>query len=110
VDISRSNPAIAYAFGALGATAYLYQRTAAGAWVSIATPAGLSTGQAWYDWFLGVSPDNHLQIYLGAIEAYRGTFSGGAWAWITISNKAGDDIHPINIVLPLIPPMPTIFT
>ena len=94
VDISRSNPAIAYAFGASGATAYLYQRTAAGAWVSITKPGGLSTGQAWYDWFLAVSPDNPLQIYLGAIEAYRGTFSAGTWTWVVISNKAGDDIHP----------------
>ena len=94
VDIARSNPAVAYAFGASGATSYLYQRTAAGAWVAITKPAGLSTGQAWYDWFLAVSPDNHLQIYLGAIEAYRGTFSAGAWTWVVISNKAGDDIHP----------------
>ncbi|MBC7886265.1 MAG: hypothetical protein H7Z13_00130 [Ferruginibacter sp.] len=94
VDISRSNPAFAYAFGASGAVSYLYQRNAAGAWVSITKPGGLSTSQAWYDWFLAVSPDNHLQIYLGAIEAYRGTFAGGVWTWVTISNKAGDDIHP----------------
>ena len=94
VDIARSNPAMAYAYGAAGATGYLYQRTAAGAWVSIGLPGGLSTGQAWYDWFLAVSPDNAFQIYLGAIEAYRGTFANGAWAWVTISNKAGDDIHP----------------
>jgi hypothetical protein len=93
-EISRSNPAVAYAFGAAGATAYLYQRNAAGAWASIPLPAGLSTGQAWYDWFLTVSPDNHLQVYLGAIEAYRGTFQLGAWNWVTISNKTGDDIHP----------------
>jgi photosystem II stability/assembly factor-like uncharacterized protein len=94
VDISRSNPAIAYAFGASGASGFLYQRTAAGAWVSVALPAGLSTGQAWYDWFLAVSPDNESQIYLGAIEAYRGTLVGTSWTWITISNKSGDDIHP----------------
>lgn len=94
VAIASSNPAVAYAFGASGTTAYLYQRSAAGAWASIPLPAGLSTGQAWYDWFLAVSIDNANQIYLGAIEAYRGTFSGGAWAWVTISNKAGDDIHP----------------
>lgn len=94
VDISRSNPAVAYAFGASGASALLYRRNAAGVWQSVAPPAGLATGQAWYDWFLAVSPDTDAQIYLGAIEVYRGTLSGAAWSWVTISNKAGDDIHP----------------
>ena len=94
VQISRSNPAFAYALGAAGTTAYLYQRNAAGVWAAIPAPPGISTGQAWYDWFLGISPDNHLQIYVGAIEAYRGTFLLGAWNWVTISNKTGDDIHP----------------
>lgn len=94
VAISRSNPAIAYAFGANGANAFLYQRNAAGAWSLVGNPPGLSTGQAWYDWFLDISTDNPNQIYLGAIEAYRGTLTGANWAWVTISNKAGDDIHP----------------
>ena len=94
VAISRSNPAIAYAFGANGANAFLYQRSAAGTWTLIGNPPGLSTGQAWYDWFLEISTDNSNQIYLGAIEAYRGTLSGTSWTWVTISNKAGDDIHP----------------
>jgi len=94
VDISRSNPAIAYAFGALGATCYLWRRNAAGTWAAIGNPTGVSTGQAWYDWFLAVSPDNADQIYCGAIEAHRGTLAGGTWTWLTISNKGGDDIHP----------------
>jgi photosystem II stability/assembly factor-like uncharacterized protein len=59
-------------------------------------PAGVSTGQAWYDWFLAVSPDRDGQIYLGAIEAYRGDLAGTSWTWLTISNKgaSGDSIHP----------------
>lgn len=93
VDISRSNPSVAYAFGASGAVSYLWRR-AGGVWTAITKPAGLSTSQAWYDWFLAVSPDNDSQIYLGAIEAYRGTLSAGVWNWLTISNKAGQDIHP----------------
>jgi ligand-binding sensor domain-containing protein len=94
VDISRSNPAVAYAFGASGATAFLYRRNSSGAWQSTTPPSGLNTRQAWYDWFLAVSPDTDTQIYLGAMEVYRGTLSGTSWSWITISNKAGDDIHP----------------
>ncbi|GAB2546602.1 WD40/YVTN/BNR-like repeat-containing protein [Spirosoma aerophilum] len=96
VAISRTNPAVAYAFGASGDTMFLYRRsTAGGAWTRITTgPAGLSTGQAWYDWFLDIAPDTDAEIYLGAIEAYRGNLSGGTWTWVTISNKTGDDIHP----------------
>ncbi len=97
VAISRSSPNVAYAFGvaAGGNVALLWQKTTAGgAFVAVAPPAGLNINQAWYDWFLDISPDNPNQIYLGAIEAYRGTAAGGTWTWVMISNKAGDDIHP----------------
>ena len=110
VAISRSSPNTAYAFGAgapminvpggrpgidLMPTPYLWRKTTAGgAFVAVAIPAGLTTGQSWYDWFFDISPDDANQIYLGAIEAYRGTLSGAVWTWVTISNKTGDDIHP----------------
>ncbi len=95
VAISRSNPAVAYAYGASGATMFLYRRATTGTWTRIANgPEGLSTVQAWYDWFLAVAPDTDAEIYLGAIEAYRGNLSGSTWTWVTISNKTGDDIHP----------------
>jgi photosystem II stability/assembly factor-like uncharacterized protein len=94
VDIARSNPAIAYAFGAAGETVYLYRRASDGTWERLTNPEGLTTVQAWYNWFLAVAPDNDGQIYLGGIEAYRGTLAETTWAWETISNKTGDDIHP----------------
>lgn len=94
VAIARTNPAIAYCLGAKGNTVYLYQRNASGSWTRLANPPGLTSAQAWYDWFLDVAPDNANQIYLGGIEAYRGTLSGSTWTWVTISNKTGDDIHP----------------
>ncbi len=93
---SRSNPNVVYVFAAGGATAFLWRRTAAGgAFTAIAPPAGLSTGQAWYDWFLAVAPDTENRIYLGAIDAYRGELSGATWSWADISSKpTGDSIHP----------------
>lgn len=95
VSIAKSSPAVAYAFGASGSTAYLYKRAASGSWSRVTTvPTDFATGQAWYDWFLGVSPDNPNQVYLGGIEVYRGTQSGTSWGWVKISNKVGDDIHP----------------
>lgn len=94
VDHARSNPTVAYAFGARGNTAYLYRCNSSGTWQSITVPSGLSTGQAWYDWFVAAAPDRDNQVYLGAIEAYRGELSGTTWTWTTISNKSGDDTHP----------------
>jgi photosystem II stability/assembly factor-like uncharacterized protein len=89
-----SNPAEAFAFGASGGTAYLWRRNTTGTWSQVTLPANVSTNQAWYDWFLAVSPDRTTQIYLGEIELWRGDRSGTRWTWTRISNKTGDDIHP----------------
>lgn len=95
VAIAPSNSAVAYAWGASGGTPFLWRRSG-GAWTAVATPPGASTGQAWYDWFLGVSPDRDTQIYCGAIEVHRGTLSGATWTWVNITNKGatGNSIHP----------------
>jgi hypothetical protein len=95
VAIARTNATVAYVWGARGNTAYLWRR-AGGAWAAVATPPGVSTGQAWYDWFLAVAPDRDSQIYCGAIEVHRGDLSGTTWTWRNLSNKgsSGDSIHP----------------
>jgi hypothetical protein len=95
VAIAPSNPGVAYAWGARGATAYLWRRVA-GTWASVGTPPGASTGQAWYDWFVAVAPDRDTQVYCGAIEVHRGDLSGTTWTWRRITNKgsSGDSIHP----------------
>ncbi len=94
VALAPSNPSVAYAWGAWGLTAYLWRR-AAGTWAAVAPPPGVDTKQAWYDWFLAVSPDDDSQIYLGAIDAYRGDLSGSTWTWLDISTKGAgqDSIH-----------------
>jgi hypothetical protein len=91
-----SGNGIAYVFGASGGTAYLYRRQGT-TWrrVTALNGVGVDVSQAWYDWFLGVSPDNANQIYLGAIEAYRGDRTGSTWTWQDISSRQhGDSIHP----------------
>ena len=95
VKIAPSKPAVAYAWGASGGTPYLWRR-AGGNWSAIGTPPGVSTGQAWYDWFLEIAPDRDTQIYCGAIEVHRGDLSGTTWTWTNITNKgmSGDSIHP----------------
>jgi len=95
VDISRSTPGVAYAWGASGSRAYLWRRSS-GSWSAVSPPPGVSVGQAWYDWFLAVAPDRDNEIYCGAIEVHRGTLSGSTWTWLNITNKgtAGESIHP----------------
>jgi photosystem II stability/assembly factor-like uncharacterized protein len=94
-QIAPSNPAVAYAFGASGGAAYLWQRDGTGTWNAVALPA-LGTNQAWYDWFVAPSPDTETQVYIGAIDAFRGDLAGGAWGWTDISSKpvGSDSIHP----------------
>ena len=95
VAIAPSNPAVAYAWGAQGATAYLWRR-AGGTWTAVTAPPGVSTGQAWYDWCVEVAPDRDTQVYCGAIEVHRGDLAGTTWTWRNLTNKgaSGDSIHP----------------
>jgi hypothetical protein len=90
-----TNANTVYVFGARGATAYLW-RGSSGAYAAFTPPGGLSTGQAWYDWFLAVAPDRDTQIYVGAIDSWRGDLSGTTWTWTALSNKGatGSSIHP----------------
>lgn len=109
VDHVRARPEIAYAFGASGDTAYLYRRDGRGVWHRLPTPSDLSTGQAWYDWFVAAAPDREGQVYLGAIHAHRGDLSGGTWTWTNISSKtSGDSIHPDQHAIAFDPTNPAI--
>lgn len=95
VAIAPSHSGVAYVWGASGSASYLYRRVA-GSWTRIASPPGVNTGQAWYDWFLAVSPDRDTQVYCGAIEVHRGDLAGTTWSWVNLTNKGagGDSIHP----------------
>jgi hypothetical protein len=107
---------VAYAFGAGSpqievpgstdptdkmATPYLW-RLSGGAWSAVSLAglltanAPIDTNQAWYDWFLASAPDLNTQVYLGAIDSYRGDLSGTTWTWTRLSDKGttGDSIHP----------------
>ncbi len=78
------------------ATPFLWRRTAVGgAYSRFTGPATLTTTQDWYDWFLAVAPDNANQVYVGAIDSWRGDLSGVTWTWTALSAKtSGTSIHP----------------
>src|SRR5205085_1858432 len=53
-------------------TPYLWRReTFGGAFAAATPPAELQTGQAWYDWFAAVAPNNPDVVYLGGVNAHR---------------------------------------
>jgi len=94
VSIAPSDGSTAFVFGAAGGVAYLWRRSG-GAWAAMGLPGGMNINQAWYDWYVGAAIDRADQVYLGAIDVYRGDLAQGVWTWTDISTKpAGDSIHP----------------
>jgi hypothetical protein len=102
VAIAPTDPTVAYAwaagapytFSGTNPTPRLWRR-AGGTWTAQGAPPGVATGQAWYDWFLAVAPDNANQVFCGAISVHRGTLAGSTWTWLDIATKpSGDSIHP----------------
>jgi hypothetical protein len=94
VDRVTAAPDVAYVFGAAGQSAHLWRR-AGTVWTKITSlPAGMNITQAWYDWYVTASPTNSKQVYLGAIDTYRGTLSGSTWSWKDITTQGSKSIHP----------------
>src|SRR5260370_1413301 len=94
VSIAPSNPLVAYAWASQSGTPRLWRR-AVGTWTAATVPIGLNTGQAWYDWYVAAPPDRDNQVYIGAIDAYRGDLSGSTWTPPALSRKTpyGQTIH-----------------
>jgi photosystem II stability/assembly factor-like uncharacterized protein len=97
-----SKPDVVYVAAAdTNSVAHLWRRgSAQSAFAAEAFPAAFADAnnlsQAWYDWCLGVAPDNSNILFWGAIDLYRGTRSpSGKWQWLDISSRpTGSSIHP----------------
>lgn len=111
VEHARSNPRVAYAFG-LGvgmAAPSLYRRDPFGGWSQIHIPASFDSKQAGYNWCMAVPWDRDDQVYVGAIDLWRGEAPWGDWNWTNLSSKtAGDSIHPDQQVVALHPTDPNV--
>jgi hypothetical protein len=90
------NGAVMYAAGCVGAAPMLWRRASAGgALQAQKVPADMKTSQAWYDWCLGVAPDDPDFVLWGAIDLYRGRRNAAGIAWSNVSSRHnGDSIHP----------------
>jgi photosystem II stability/assembly factor-like uncharacterized protein len=97
-----SKPDVVYVAAAdTNSVAHLWRRgSAQSAFVAEAFPEAFANAnnlsQAWYDWCLGVAPDNSNILFWGAIDLFRGTRSAvGKWQWLDISSRStGSSIHP----------------
>jgi hypothetical protein len=105
-----SNPDVAYVFAASGANVLIWRRTLmGGAFSAVTPPAGLTTGQAWYDWFAGVQPNNPDVLYVAGIHVFKGILSAGTWTWTNVSAKtSGDSIHPDQHAIAFSPTDPNV--
>ena len=93
VDRVTAAPDVAYAFGATGGSAHLWRRTGT-TWTKITPLPEMNVTQAWYDWYVAASPTNPAQIYLGAIDAFRGDATASGWTWKNITSQGNNSIHP----------------
>lgn len=94
----RSQPDVAYVFGAAGANAFLWRRSAT-TWTRLLMRSqdgatNIDTGQAWYDWYVAAPPDRTDRVYLGAIDGQRGDLAGGKWSWQNFVTRGANSIHP----------------
>jgi photosystem II stability/assembly factor-like uncharacterized protein len=107
VDRVTASPDVAYAFGASGNTPHLWRR-AGTTWTKITSLATMNVSQAWYDWYVAASPADSGEVFLGAIDAFRGKLSGANWTWKNISTQGQNSIHPDQHCLTFSPDNPKI--
>jgi hypothetical protein len=93
VDRVKAAPTIAYAFGSAGGAPHLWRRNGT-TWSKITNLPAMNVSQAWYDWYVAASPTNRGQVFLGAIDTFRGSLSGTTWTWKNITTQGANSIHP----------------
>jgi hypothetical protein len=93
VDRVAAAPDIAYVFGASGTSAHLWRRSGT-VWTKITSLPAINVNQAWYDWYVAATPNKKGQVYLGAIDGYRGDLVGSTWRWTDITTQGNRSIHP----------------
>jgi photosystem II stability/assembly factor-like uncharacterized protein len=92
-----SQPDVVIAAGCAGKRARLWRRgSAGGPFAAESTPENMDLTQAWYDWCLGIAPDDPDTVLWGAIDLYRGHRRAGRYSWEKVSSRGGDhtSIHP----------------
>jgi hypothetical protein len=104
VDRVMTSPDVAYIFGAAGNGAFMWRRSGT-TWSRVTLPAvnndphqyftnKLEIGQAEYDWCVAASPSDTGEVFIGAIDTFRGRLSGTQWQWKNVTTQGPNSIHP----------------
>jgi photosystem II stability/assembly factor-like uncharacterized protein len=95
ISASQSNSNYVYAIVEVNnAAGDVYRTTNGGtSWTSTSGQPGIgldiSNGQAWYDLCIAVDPNDHLTVYVGAIDQYRSANGGSSWTQLTAAYGGG---------------------
>lgn len=107
--MSKSNPNIFYVSTYSGSTITVYKSTNKGVnFSNVSGSYNFSGSQAWYDFYIHVSPFDPDWVYVGSIDIHRSSNGGTNWANITNGYGGGTthvdqhnmEFHPtdVNIV------------
>jgi photosystem II stability/assembly factor-like uncharacterized protein len=112
VDRVTTSPDVAYVFGATTNAAFLWRRTGT-TWkkqvlplVNLTDdydPEKLEIGQAEYDWCVAAPPTKTDEVYVGAIDTFRGQLNGTVWDWTNVTTQGQNSIHPDQHCLVFVP-------
>ena len=112
VDRVTTSPDVAYVFGATTKAAFLWRRTGT-TWkkqvlplvnlTDIYDPDKLEIGQAEYDWCVAAPPTKTDEVYVGAIDTFRGLLNGTVWDWTNVTTQGQNSIHPDQHCLVFVP-------
>ncbi|MBX7043206.1 MAG: hypothetical protein K1X85_09905 [Ignavibacteria bacterium] len=92
IAVSRSSPSIMYA-AVYSSNVAVYKSTNSGATFSqIAASQNFNGGQAWYDFYVHVSPFDPNYAYVGTVDIYRTTNGGTNFTNIT-NGYGGGNVH-----------------
>ncbi len=93
-DYCYSNPAYMYAASYSSSSFKVYKSTNHGVTFSQVSPStDFEGGQAWYDMYCRVNPDNPDDAYVGTIDVFRTT--NGGTSFVNLTNAYGNGtVHP----------------
>jgi len=93
-DLAKSNSSIMWAAVYLSSAVTVFKSTNYGVnWNTITMPTGFSdqAGQAWYDLYCVINPENANKVYIGTIDVYS-TSDGNTFTNIT-NGYSGGGVH-----------------
>jgi hypothetical protein len=92
-DYCKAQPSVMYASVHTSGNVYAYKSTNYGVnWSQVAATTNFNGGQAWYDLYCKVHPQNPDIVYIGIIDIWRTTNGGTSFSNIT-NGYSGGNVH-----------------